>query len=50
MGDSLTAGSGSAAANVVEVYIENRGMSWSGGEYTSSLIRMNLAAGDHLAG
>ncbi|PNF40544.1 hypothetical protein B7P43_G08164 [Cryptotermes secundus] len=31
MGDSLTAGSGSAAANVVEVSIENRGMSWSGG-------------------
>lgn len=37
MGDSLTAGSGSAAANVVEVSIENRGMSWSGGEFTPSL-------------
>jgi hypothetical protein len=32
MGDSLTAGSASAAANLVEVLIENRGMSWSGGE------------------
>ena len=32
MGDSLTAGSGSAAANLLEVIIENRGMSWSGGE------------------
>jgi hypothetical protein len=32
MGDSLTAGSASAAADLIEVIIENRGMSWSGGE------------------
>lgn len=31
MGDSLTAGTGSAAANLIELNIENRGMSWSGG-------------------
>lgn len=37
MGDSLTAGSASAAANLVEVLIENRGMSWSGGESNISL-------------
>ncbi|PSN51394.1 hypothetical protein C0J52_04439 [Blattella germanica] len=35
MGDSLSAANGAAAANLVEVYIENRGMSWSiGGEST----------------
>ena len=37
MGDSLTAGSASAAANLVEIFIENRGMSWSGGESNISL-------------
>jgi len=37
MGDSLTAGSASAAANVVEIVLENRGMSWSGGESNISL-------------
>jgi hypothetical protein len=37
MGDSLTAGSASAAANLVETLIENRGMSWSGGESNISL-------------
>jgi len=37
MGDSLTAGSASAAANLVEIIIENRGMSWSGGESNISL-------------
>ena len=37
MGDSLTAGSASAAANLVEIIIENRGMSWSGGESNTSL-------------
>ncbi|XP_069700370.1 phospholipase B1, membrane-associated-like [Periplaneta americana] len=31
MGDSLTAANGAAAASLAEVYIENRGMSWSGG-------------------
>lgn len=37
MGDSLTAGSASAAANLLEILIENRGMSWSGGESNISL-------------
>ena len=37
MGDSLTAGSASAAANVVETIIENRGMSWSVGKSNISL-------------
>jgi hypothetical protein len=45
MGDSLTAGTGSAAANLFELTIDNRGMSWSAGEFTSSLNQMNLAAG-----
>ncbi|XP_021926394.1 phospholipase B1, membrane-associated-like isoform X2 [Zootermopsis nevadensis] len=31
MGDSLTAGTGTAAAGLVELAVENRGMSWSGG-------------------
>jgi hypothetical protein len=37
MGDSLTAGSASAASNLIEALIENRGMSWSGGELNISL-------------
>lgn len=31
MGDSLTASFGNMATNVLQVYVENRGMSWSGG-------------------
>lgn len=29
MGDSLTAANGAGASNVFQVYIENRGVSWS---------------------
>jgi hypothetical protein len=42
MGDSLTAGTGSAAENLVELFIENRGMSWSGGEFASRFTGTNL--------
>lgn len=31
MGDSLTAGNGILATNILQVFTENRGKSWSGG-------------------
>lgn len=42
MGDSLTAGSASAAANLAELMIENRGMSWSGGKSVALLQAVQL--------